>query len=405
MALAGAFALALSLGLAGSAAAEDASVSRVGQIVIKELAQDPESVVDYWTKERMREARPADFAPFALDQAFSEGGGEIAPSSSYEPRGEPVAIPGSPGSSYSSDSSYSVGSDIEANPVGGSNNTLFPLNIHGRIFATNPANGANLSCSGTVITAPLGNLVITAGHCVFGAGAGNQYFTNYVFVPGYFYGQRPFGTYPAGALYTLSGWVAGAGFSHDVGIAALTTSIQPLLGARGIAFNQPTSQVWDHFGYPARPNPSSDGFGDYDGERLILCDNAITQGLEASGTPPSVGSAYCFMQQGASGGGWVIDGTGNVNSVVSHGYCQNRPGFPGNPNPHVWPNGPCGIFFGPYFGTNVQALYNQAAAVPTADDEKKCKNKKKDKKKNNSASASKKKKKKKCKGKKKKDKK
>jgi hypothetical protein len=219
---------------------------------------------------------------------------------------------------------------------------------------------------------------------VFGFGRGNAFATNVVFVPGYRNGSIPFGVWPATNLYAPAAWTSSGALSSDVGMARLDTldgaEIETMLGSRGIAFNQPASQVFDHFGYPARPNASNaqDGFGDYDGQRLVVCDDASAQVVEDFGDGPSIGSAFCFMQQGSSGGAWVIgSSTRYLNSVVSHGYCQNDPpGLKTTWNP-VTRTGRCGITYGPYFGNEEEALYRLAAAPePRA---KKCRQKNKTK--------------------------
>ena len=251
--------------------------------------------------------------------------------------------------------------DFETDPAG---DTSFPQRIHGKIFGSLP--GGDYSCSGTVITSPLRNLVVTAGHCVFGQGT---FADNWVFIPGYRNGNAPLEVWPANNLYAPNGWTQTESFTFDIGMATLDPvggqNIETLLGSRGVAFNDAANQTWDMFGYPARPNPTDDGFGDYDSERLIVCDNATSQLIEDPGDGPSIGAALCFMQQGSSGGGWVTEGgNGPLESVVSHGYCQNDPGknvF----HPVNAPTALCGIFYGPYFGDAALNVYNAATEKPT----------------------------------------
>ena len=269
--------------------------------VLSQKVVDARSAISYWTPERMREAgelTPLAPAPFAEPALAAPG--------AVAPEGPPVAIPGRPGLG-----ARAVSPDLETNPA---NDTVYPQRIHGKIFGTIPGTG-DFGCSGTIGPSPLRNLFVTAGHCVYGFGQNNDFATQVVFVPGYRNGNAPLGVWPATNLYTLAGWANSGGFASDIGMGRLGMvggqQIEASLGSRGITFNQSANQVFDHIGYPARPNVSNpqDGFGDYDGERLIVCDNATTQGIENLGDGPSIGSAYCFMQQGSSGGGWVIGST------------------------------------------------------------------------------------------------
>lgn len=346
-----------------------------GAVVVSHKVSSGRAAIEYWTPERMQEART--LTPHA--QATPLGDPVLAAPSSIAPEGPPVAIPGRDGFG-----ARSVSPDLETSPAG---DTAYPQRIHGKIFATLAGVG-DFGCSGTVITSPLRNLIVTAGHCVFGAGQNNDFATNFVFIPGYRNSNAPLGVWPATNLYTLAPWANGGAFSSDLGMARVAPvggqQIETELGSRGVAFNQDPGQVFDHFGYPARPNASNpqDGFGDYDSERLIVCDNAATQGIEDLGDGPSIGSAFCFMQQGSSGGGWVIGSTERyVNSVVSHGYCQNDPAGSKTVFDPNTGTGRCGIFFGPYFGDGASALYDLATGVPKGGKKKrkKCKRKRKGK--------------------------
>ena len=312
----------------------------------------PSDARGYWTRERMLAAEPADF-PSADGAPFADLGSARA----AKPEGPHREIRGRRGTL----DGYSVNPDLETDPAG---DTSYPQRIHGKIFGSLP--GGDYSCSGTVIASPLKNLIVTAGHCVFGQGSFAQ---NFVFIPGYRNGNAPLGVWPANNLYAPNGWTQTESFTFDIGMATLDPvggqSIETLLGSRGVAFNDNVVQTWDMFGYPARPNPTDDGFGDYDSERLIVCDNATTHVTEnPNGDGDSIGAAYCFMQQGSSGGGWVTEGgSGPVESVVSHGYCQD------DPLHTVWdPNtltGKCGLFFGPYFGEAASNVYDAAIKKPT----------------------------------------
>ncbi|MDP9189581.1 MAG: hypothetical protein M3O25_10060 [Actinomycetota bacterium] len=319
-----------------SADSSDAGTHQVGQ--------SPQQVIDHWTPKRLRDA--AGVAPPVARTP------DLLPGGTVDPQGTPVTIPGMgpAGSVAFAGDGYSVSPDRETSPAG---DTEPGQRIHGRVFATLVGVG-DFSCSGTVIASPQRNVVVTAGHCVFGAGTNNQYATNWVFVPGYRYQSKPYGIWPAAGLLATRAWVEGKGFAYDVGMAQLKGEVENTTGSAGVAFNQSPDQVFDIFGYPARPNAPQDGFGDYDGERLIACEDAAFRGNEGAPGTPSIGAAYCYMQQGSSGGAWMLNNSNVVNSVVSHGYCQYD-------SAHTsYPAGQCGLIYGPYFGSEALDLYNAA---------------------------------------------
>jgi hypothetical protein len=249
------------------------------------VEQSPGAIRDYWTPERMREAQPLD-AP----QAGTEPVTPLASSSSQPP-------------------------DRETDPA---LDQTYPQRIHGRLFLTFAPD--NATCSATVVRSFTRNLILTAGHCLVQAtSAGPRWATNVAFVPSYRNNVRPFGTWPATKLRTPAIFAGEGLIDFDIGAVNLAASpfgnIQDLLGARGVIFNRtPGSyrgQRFKIFGYPADP------IAFYDGERLIVCDSPF-RGFE--GFSGAITSGPCHMQQGSSGGGWVIKG-GLVNSVVSHGSC------------------------------------------------------------------------------------
>jgi hypothetical protein len=243
---------------------------------------------------------------------------------------------------------------LETNPT---DDTTFPNRVHGKVFVTT-LSGVRSGCSGTVVDSPYGNLVITAGHCIYKGG----YYTNFTFVPGYRDGSAPFGVWTAKQLIAPSGWIAnsttGAGSASDIGAAVMNTrsgtTIEAAVGARGIAFNLNANNSWLVFGYPGHPTSTEDngynhGVGDYDGKRLIAC-NVNYFGSDYPGT---LKASFCYMREGASGGGWVVSGTNYLNSVTS---------YLAGPCPSGFTDG-CGKIGAPYFGTVAQDLYNAGVAA------------------------------------------
>jgi hypothetical protein len=209
------------------------------------------------------------------------------------------------------------------------------------------ATGGNFVCSGTVVNTAnatsIGNrsTVWTAGHCV-SDGAG-RFHLNWVFVPAYRDGVRPFGTWTAKELNTRTEWHSFGNFEEDVAGAIVNplsgALLQNRVGAQGISFNQPYPQHWHSFGYPQDPP--------FNGNRQHVC--AASYAKQDNPNPRSGPLAIgigCDMTGGASGGGWILgfNGSGGfVNSVNSYKYTS--------------PSQPLAMY-GPYHGTAAQSLYN-----------------------------------------------
>jgi hypothetical protein len=207
----------------------------------------------------------------------------------------------------------------------------------GRVFFN--FNGADASCSGDAVTSGNRSVVITAGHCVKYEGA---WHTEWVFVPGYADGERPHGTWTANTTLTTPQWEASEDLSYDVGAAVVDPRngqrLTDVVGGQGIAFNQDRGQTMYSFGYPAA-DP-------YDGESLIYCSGTTFDDPLLSTDQ----GMNCDMTGGSSGGPWFLrfdeeSGAGVQNSVNSFGYV-------------FLPD----VMFGPYFGSEAKALYDEAAS-------------------------------------------
>jgi V8-like Glu-specific endopeptidase len=269
----------------------------------------------FWTPARMRQARALP-AHLPGDAQLADG----TPGSS-----PPAALPGE----------SVVPTETIADP------TAPGVSQNGAVFVVGPF-GTLGRCSGTSVDAPNFSLVITAGHCVH---EGRHWMgTKWVFVPGYRYGERPFGTFVAKWLGATSQWIESENPNFDVGAAVVSRNelgqrLADAVGADDIAFNLPPKQVFDIYGYPvAEP---------FDGATLQHCAQTPYEGHAFFSllTPGPLNLAvHCEISAGASGGGWTI--SGNVlNGVTADGY----PGDDTN--------------YGPYFGKEVAKLYARATKV------------------------------------------
>jgi V8-like Glu-specific endopeptidase len=206
----------------------------------------------------------------------------------------------------------------------------------GRVFFTT-AQGGNASCSGSAVTSANESVVITAGHCVKLDGAAHR---NWVFVPAFDDGQRPFGTWVATAMFTTQQWNAREDINFDVAAVVVAPlngrTLTDVVGGQGVAFNQARQRQMFAFGYPA-----ADPF---DGSELIYCsgrsfnDTVMTtdQGLR------------CNMTGGSSGGPWFQ----NFNESTGLGWLNSVNSFTYNFAPN--------FMFGPFFGDEAMAVYQAA---------------------------------------------
>jgi hypothetical protein len=262
------------------------------RVDVKRVTQSRQAVVHYWTAERMREAVPVDQTQGAVKAAQDL----LAPPFESHEHPDPYPPP------------------------------------HGKVFFT--LGGTDYVCSGTALDSSNGSVVWTAGHCV-NEGPGS-FATNWAFVPAYKDGNAPYGTWTAGELLTTSPWGNQGDISYDLGAAVMNPSggstLNSVVGGRGVAFNYARNQSVTSYGHPAAPP--------FSGERLWVCESDIATS-DPTTSPQTMGIG-CDMTGGSSGGGWVVGDS--VYSVNSYGYTTQ-------------PN----TMYGPYQGSVAQSLYNSAS--------------------------------------------
>jgi hypothetical protein len=316
--IAGLALLASALGPGGAAAQAPLRHAGDSQRTVAEVS-------DYWTPQRMANADP-----LGLLKA-----GEKPPVASLN---------------RSAPTQQSAGSSVSYSSFELTDTLSFPNRVHGKVFFTKPGVG-NFVCSGTVVDAGNRSTVITAGHCVHDGGSWS---TNFAFAPGYRnlngVGNAPYGVWAASDEAAPQPWVDSENLKYDVGAVVIARNsvgqtLENVVGGRGITFNQPTSQSFRSYGYPAQPTSAHS----FDGTRLWACDSSspVADSPSTASGPNTLGIG-CDMTGGSSGGGWVTDpSSGYLNGVNSYKYSSQ-------------PN----MMYGPYFGATIQSLYDFAAAEP-----------------------------------------
>jgi len=321
------------VGFAASGAAASRSTTGATSAYSVKRVADPQSSLEYWTHRRMAAAEPMTMR--------SVGAEEIADLGEEPEAGEPYLV----------EASAPVTAQAVCTPGSGITELREPLpfqrfeipdtaaepcRTHGMIFGR--AFGQRYSCSGTVVNSDNRSMVWTAGHCVHGLDAQGQgeFFEDLIFVPGYENGVEPFGSWAAQELLAPTRWRNREDLRYDFAAIVLAPNtsglIADVVGSRGIAFNQQPNESFQSFGYPALPNPP------FDGELLQSCTSGgsgrILDGVIAMG---------CDMQEGSSGGGWLIRDE-YVSSIQSFGA------------PILFPR----VAFGPYLGDAAKTLYDFA---------------------------------------------
>jgi V8-like Glu-specific endopeptidase len=211
----------------------------------------------------------------------------------------------------------------------------------GKVFFEG-SNGGYYMCSAAIVSSDSGDLVVTAGHCVYDTDSQTWLSSNWVFIPAYSNGNRPYGTWPARSFATLTSWTNDRDFNNDVAFVALSTldgqHIQHVLGSQGIGFNFARSEYTFAFGYP----------GNLDGG------NYLKSCIGNAEDPIGTGDGYrgqrlwCDMGGGASGGPW-LQGVDESNGV---GYVTAVNSF--------ILSSPSNYIFGPYFDSTIGSLYDSA---------------------------------------------
>lgn len=198
----------------------------------------------------------------------------------------------------------------------------------GRLFFTTSAGDA--SCTASTIRTRKRNQVITAGHCVHTGPEGigllgtPEWFSNWVFVPRYHNGVRPFGRWISKNAYAFRGWVKDGSFSRDQAIIKFEPrngrKLTQVVGANRVrtGLNQVHRgvRIW---GWPAE--------GRYDGETAVHCDGRTTHVGRSKDA-----KMRCPMNGGASGGPWLLRSqrrpdTGLVWAVTSRRTLNRTPKY------------------------------------------------------------------------------
>lgn len=194
-------------------------------------------------------------------------------------------------------------------------------------------------CTASSVSGGRGNVIITAAHCVYDPhGSGLR--RNIVFVPAYRRGHAPFGVWVPKSFIVDDRWKTSADPDLDVAFVVLQPqagkNITDVSGSNPIRFEPGYSQVVRVTGYPQSADAP------------VTCVNATSEQ-----SPTQLRFACQGFPGGTSGSPWVVrpNNTSHTATIVGviGGYQE------GGDTPD--------ISYSPYFGSDIQRLYEQALAA------------------------------------------
>ncbi|MER7755675.1 hypothetical protein [Kitasatospora sp. NPDC097643] len=232
-----------------------------------------QAALDAWTPEAMQSAISMDTAP------VTSGNTGSATRQDEQPTNTPVisasswlAQPAPAATAPSTDPGAPTGpvdnASADASPADTSTGTAQPqAQPMANDWPTNglPSVGAlffnvgpiHERCTGTVINTGTGNIIATAGHCIWNRMASwlpPTPMPNPVFVPGYHNGQAPYGKWSVKSRYIATAWKKNLHPDYDYGFIVLNKSngrrIQDVVGANGWRTNAGYSNWVEITGYP-----------------------------------------------------------------------------------------------------------------------------------------------------------
>jgi hypothetical protein len=311
-------AIGLLLAVCGIWAAQASGAANGGTAVVFHRVHSRAHLRAFWTPQRIRHAKP-----LSVIRRGRPGGGLLAAP------GHRILDAAGPG----------------ARGIDTGDPTAFPNRVNGVVageFDFGPFNVEQFQCSGSVLNTSAGNVVLTAAHCLVDADTGMSA-SNLVFVPGFRDGTAPFGEWPATSFVVPAQWQNSVGPTHvnpgdeagDMGMMRIAgrsdgATVQTVVGAAGIAFNQARNQTYMQYGYPAE--------SPYDGSRLYENTSAL-RATDTTFSPPTMGISSDFTP-GSSGGPWLVGCFPVALSVTDYSYTDQPD-----------------VMYGPYFGSIAEGLF------------------------------------------------
>ncbi|MDO0924318.1 hypothetical protein QQY24_02415 [Streptomyces sp. TG1A-8] len=298
-------------------------------------AAQQSAALAFWTPERLAHAVDLDAAVHAGPAPRGSGAAGAAPRRALEPTSVPAAMPKDEAARKAVAASPRVAESSPQRYTGGG----LIRTTAGKVFFYNPKTGGSYACSGDAVNSGNKSVVATAGHCVVDTD-GTAY-QNWVFIPAYDHGNRPFGTFAATSLHWEPQRIGDADAAWDAAFATVGTvggrTLVDTVGGQGIGFDQAPGQYVYSFGYGGS---AAEGGG----EQMNWC--AGTEVFQTGHAGGGVWGIDCVQTGGSSGGPFLArfdtgNGTGMQigNISISVGSYE----------------------YHPYYGREAAGAYNEAA--------------------------------------------
>ncbi|MEU2925899.1 hypothetical protein ABZ636_12775 [Streptomyces sp. NPDC007251] len=315
-------------------AAPQASASQAPASSARVSAVQQAAALKFWTPDRLAHAVDLDAA--APTAAGRHGSAVGTPGHLAKPFSVPAAMPRTDRARDRVGHTAHIAASAPQRWTGGG----LISTTAGKVFFTNPKNGGTYACSGDAVNSGNKSVVATAGHCVVDTD-GTAY-TNWVFIPGYDHGNRPFGTFAATSLHWEPQRIGDSDAAWDAAFATVGTvngrRLVDTVGGEGIGFDQTPGQYVYSFGYGGS---AAEGGG----EQMNWC--AGTEVFQSGHAGGGIWGIDCVQTGGSSGGPFLArfdtgNGTGMQIGNISIGAGDYE--------------------YHPYYGKEAAGAYNEAGS-------------------------------------------
>jgi PKD repeat protein/V8-like Glu-specific endopeptidase len=185
-----------------------------------------------------------------------------------------------------------------------SNPYLYPWRVNVKVYMTFPS-GTYVG-SGVLID-PMH--VLTAGHCVYNHNDG-AWASSVEVIPGYDWGNEPYGSASATTLYSWTGWVSNEDYDWDMGYIKLNRPVGSLTGYHGYSYNSNdgffSNNVFNNPGYPAESPYNGQEMWTWSGNYDQVYNDLVYF------------FKYCYGGQSGSGSYFISGDQRTVYAVLSH---------------------------------------------------------------------------------------
>jgi V8-like Glu-specific endopeptidase len=230
-----------------SAAAAAAALAPVTspRVASASAAKSRAAVLAYWTPQRLKNAKSGDLlAPKQQNTAAAAGAttagvAQAAPATAVHTV-EPVE--------------GKVRAHLAPAPRTGASpdlGTVYVTPAIGKVFFS--VGGSDYACSGSSVNSSSGELVLTAGHCVYSV-SDQSWVSNFVYIPAYANGNDPYGIWNGVSMSTFAGFTSSGDDTMDTGYVAVSGPSNLVATVGGMGFGSGYTSFSDPLftmGYPS----------------------------------------------------------------------------------------------------------------------------------------------------------